>query len=122
MLGEKIKHLRKEKGLTLKQLGEILNLGESTMSMYESGKRSPDYETLKKLAEIFGCSTDFLLGLSGSKKLDSTTRVPSVSLDNFIKIPILGFIKAGEPIFAIENIEGYEYVDVNETKGGEFFI
>ena len=45
MLGKRIKELRLEKGLTLKQLGKMLNLGESTMSMYESGKRSPDYNT-----------------------------------------------------------------------------
>lgn len=62
MLGKRIKELRLEKGLTLKQLGKMLNLGESTMSMYESGKRSPDYNTLLKLSEIFNVSTDYLLG------------------------------------------------------------
>lgn len=122
MLGNKIKELRKEKGLTLKRLGELLNLGESTMSMYESGKRNPDYETLRKIAEIFECSTDYLLGLSGSKGLDNFIKsVPSVDLNDLVKIPILGIIKAGEPMYAIENIEGYEYVDGSEAKNGEFF-
>lgn len=121
MLGEKIKSLRKEKGLTLKQLGEFLKLGESTMSMYESGKRNPDYDTLKKIAEIFGCSTDFLLGISESKNLKLSNDINSIDVNQFIKIPILGVIRAGEPMFAIENIEGYEFVDISETKGGEFF-
>lgn len=122
MLGEKIKELRKEKGLTLKALGELLNLGESTMSMYESGKRSPDYDTLKKLSDIFECTTDYLLGLSNLKNSSNIGSVESLSHpEDFIRIPILGIIKAGEPIFAIENIEGYEYVDVSETKNGEFF-
>lgn len=67
MLGSKIKKLRKENGLTLKQLGELLNLGESTMSMYESGNRNPDYDTLTKLAKIFNCTTDYLLGRTDIK-------------------------------------------------------
>lgn len=62
MLGKKIRELRIEKGYTLKQLGEMLNLGESTISMYENGKRTPDYDTLTKIAEIFNVSTDYLLG------------------------------------------------------------
>lgn len=61
-LGEKIKKLRIERGYTLKQLGEMLNLGESTISMYETGKRNPDYDTLTKIAEIFNVTTDYLLG------------------------------------------------------------
>lgn len=121
MLGDKIKLLRKERGMTLKQLGEILKLGESTMSMYESGKRNPDYNTLRTIAEIFGCSTDFLLGISDSKNFEALPDSKNEELNKFIKIPIIGVIKAGEPIFAIENIEGYEYVDIEETKGGEFF-
>lgn len=62
LLGKKIRKLRIERGYTLKQLGEMLNLGESTISMYETGKRNPDYDTLTKIAEIFNVTTDYLLG------------------------------------------------------------
>lgn len=67
MIGKRIKKLRKEKRVTLKQLGEVLNLGESTISMYENGKRSPDYDTLIKLSEFFNVSTDYLLGQTDVK-------------------------------------------------------
>lgn len=67
MIGKRIKELRNEKGITLKKLGEILNLGESTMSMYENQKRSPDYDTLLKIAEFFNVSTDYLLGKTAFK-------------------------------------------------------
>ena len=70
MLGKKIRELRTETGLTLKGLGEMLNLGESTMSMYENGKRSPDYNTLSKIAQIFNVSTDYLLGRTDIKNND----------------------------------------------------
>lgn len=72
MLGSKINELRKAKGITLKELGEILNLGESTMSMYENNKRSPDYDTLNAIADYFKVSVDYLLGRSDIK---TTTKV-----------------------------------------------
>lgn len=72
MPGKRIKELRIENGYTLKQLGEMLNLGEITMSMYESGKRNPDYDTLIKLSQIFGVTTDYLLGVSDIRDLNTT--------------------------------------------------
>jgi len=59
--GQKLRKLRKEKELTQAELAKILNLGESTISFYESGKREPDYEILTKIANYFECSTDYLL-------------------------------------------------------------
>ena len=58
---EKLRELRKEKGISLKELGSIIGAAESTMSLYENGKRQPDYETLLKLAEYFGVTVDYLL-------------------------------------------------------------
>ena len=58
---KKLKELRKTKGISLKELGAIVGVAESTMSLYENGKRQPDYETLLKLAEYFGVTVDYLL-------------------------------------------------------------
>lgn len=58
----RIRELRKQRGLTMKQLGSMLGLAESTVSQYETGKRQPDNETLLKLGEIFDVTVDFLLG------------------------------------------------------------
>ena len=58
----RIRELRKQRGLTMKQLGIMLGLAESTVSQYETGKRSPDNETLLKLGEIFDVTVGFLLG------------------------------------------------------------
>jgi transcriptional regulator with XRE-family HTH domain len=62
MYGERIREQRKRLGLTMKQLGEKINAAESTVSGYESETRKPDIDTLKKLAKLFGVSTDYLLG------------------------------------------------------------
>ena len=53
--------LRKNKGLSMKELGEIIGVAESTISQYETGKREPDFETLLKLGEFFNVSVDYLL-------------------------------------------------------------
>ena len=122
LLGDRIKKMRKEKGLTLKQLGQLLNLGESTMSMYESGNRNPDYDTLSKMATIFNCTTDYLLGHSEYRNFDDyTSDITRVEPDNFIKIPVIGVIRAGDPIYAEENIIGYEYADKKDLIGDEYF-
>ena len=60
---EKLRKLRKEKGISLKELGATIGVAESTMSLYENGKRQPDYETLLKFAKYFNVSADYLLGL-----------------------------------------------------------
>lgn len=57
-----LRELRKQKGLTMKQLGKIVGVGESAISQYENGKRQPDYDILNKLADYFGVSVDYLLG------------------------------------------------------------
>ena len=46
----------------MKELGEAFNLAESTISGYENETRKPDIETVQKLADFFGVSTDYLLG------------------------------------------------------------
>lgn len=61
MVGNKIKQLRLEKEILQKELADKLNLTQQTISLYESGKRSPDYETLKRIADYFNVSTDYLL-------------------------------------------------------------
>ena len=59
---EKLRKLRKEKGISLKELGATIGVAESTMSLYENGKRQPDYETLLKFAKYFNVSVDYFIG------------------------------------------------------------
>lgn len=51
-LGEKIKHIRKEKGLTQKELGDRLGgISQQQIGQWETGKANPKIETLKKIAD-----------------------------------------------------------------------
>lgn len=64
MIGERLKQLRKEHKLTQTDLGNKINVTKVSISGYENGNRSPDTETLTRLADYFDVSTDYLLGRS----------------------------------------------------------
>ena len=60
--GKRLRSVRKELGLTQKQLGEKIGVGRTTISEYESGKIVPRQDGLIKLAEVLGVNVDFLTG------------------------------------------------------------
>ena len=62
MFHEKIKELRKEKGVTGEFVANAVGLSESAYRNYERGVREPNFETLSKLADFYDVTTDYLLG------------------------------------------------------------
>ena len=64
----RLKKLREEHGLSQEGLGLRLNVSQSTVSAYEVGERTPDLETLIAIAQFFGVSLDYLVGLSDMKQ------------------------------------------------------
>lgn len=60
-LKNKIKEERLNKGLSQPELAKIMNVSKQTISNWENGNRMPDVLTLKKLADFFNVSTDYLL-------------------------------------------------------------
>ncbi len=60
-LSQKIKKLRNEKGLSQERLGKMMDVHYTHISRYERDQSTPSVEALKKLAKIFGVSTDYLL-------------------------------------------------------------
>lgn len=90
--------------------------------MWETAGSQPDNEMLKKLADFFNVSTDYLLGREAPapdyewmKAHGEYPYNPKVK-----KIPVLGYVSAGLPIYAEEHIEGYTYTEI-ENDGFEYF-
>jgi len=63
-LGEKLKMLREKRGWTQALAAEKLGVSSQVVSNYERDYRSPDKEALSKIAQIYNCSLDWLLGLT----------------------------------------------------------
>lgn len=60
-IGERIKQIRTEKGLTQKQLGELSGTSEGTVRQYEIGKRQPRIEQLQRIADALSVGVSYLL-------------------------------------------------------------
>lgn len=72
ILCENIRALRRERGMTQKELAEQLNISDKTVSRWESGVQLPEASLLPMLAQILGVSIDSLYGLETPEKEDET--------------------------------------------------
>ena len=65
-LGERIKKLRISRKLSQRELAELLGVSVTLISNYENSERTPSAENIISLANIFRCSSDYLLGINKS--------------------------------------------------------
>lgn len=61
-LNEALKKVRTEKRYTQQMIADALNISKNTVASWEAGVRKPDVQTICKLADFYGVSTDYLLG------------------------------------------------------------
>lgn len=61
-MGNRIAELRSNAHMSQFQLAKVLGIGTSTLGMYETNKRKPSPKVLKRIADYFNVSTDYLLG------------------------------------------------------------
>lgn len=73
MLNKVLKELRIQRGLTQKEVANLLNMSTARYNQYETGKRTPDYETLLSIADFYNVSIDLLFG--------RTTKCSHVDID-----------------------------------------
>lgn len=83
--GERIKKCRKEMSLSQKEFGQKIGVAESTVSLYESNKRFPDVDTLKRMSALFDVSIDYLLGNSSSRTPQGTRPKDLKDLNKFLQ-------------------------------------
>lgn len=118
IFAKRLKAERTARGLTQEALSKMIGLSIGTLSGYERNYREPDFETVTKLSNILGVSVDYLLGVSDIRNPLPSNAYP---VGDTVKIPVVGVIRAGEPILVAENIIGYEVVEKDAAKNGEYF-
>ena len=109
----RIKELRQERKITQSVLANYLGVAQNTLSYWEQGKYDIDNESLNKIADYFNVSVDYLLGRSNTP----ANPIDPFSFSNIQpvkkhRIPLLGEIACGEPIFADEDFEGLIESDI----------
>jgi transcriptional regulator with XRE-family HTH domain len=70
--GTRLKALRVEKGLSQKELGQLVDLESQTISHYETGYRSPSIATINRFCEVFNVTSDYLLDRSDYRQYPTT--------------------------------------------------
>ncbi len=104
-----LKTIRKSKGLTQTEVANHIGISQNNYSYWENGKVKIDNDSLKKLADYFNVSVDYILGID-----ETPVRGRGV------KIPVYGEIAAGIPIEAIEDIIDFEEITPELAASGEF--
>jgi repressor LexA len=114
MFKDVLKKLREENALTQEQLAEILNVSPGTIGNYEQGQRLPkDDKMWIKIATFFKVSVDFLMDVNEQNDMSAPTFTT-------YKVPILGSIACGEPIYSPESAD--VYVSVSKGLHADFAL
>lgn len=115
----RVKELRKLNNISQQKLASMLNVHQTAISQWETGRTSPDIQTANILAKLFNVSLDYLLG-------NEETINPTPTAHHGIRIPVYGCVAAGIPIEAIDNFDSsnpddWEEIDEHTAKSGEYF-
>lgn len=119
-IGKRIKARREELGLSVDEVAKRLGKHRATVYRYESNEIG-DLPTsvLEPLSVILETTPAALMGWEEEPPAPLPPDATPIDFSHLKRIPILGRIAAGTPIYAEENIEGYTYTDLNG--GAEYF-
>ena len=109
MFNVNLKKARRESGLSQKELATQLFVSQQAVAKWEAGTATPSPEMIKKIAAILGTSTGQLLDGVKPAKVG-------------VRIPVLGYIPAGIPIEAIDEILDWEEIPSDWTEGGQDYF
>ncbi|HHY41645.1 MAG TPA: helix-turn-helix domain-containing protein, partial [Thermoanaerobacterales bacterium] len=103
MIGERLKMLRKEKNLTMREIGSIIGVSDAAWVKYEKNRAEPSIETLVKIANYFNVSLDFLLGRTNIREpqLVEKANIQSEFLKEFECSKI---VNPSQMYFLVENL------------------
>ncbi len=106
----RLKELRKGKGLTQVELAKQIGIGQSGYSDWERGITRIDSESLAKLSALFSVSVGYILGEDENER------------ESFRRVPVLGSVPAGIPIEAIEDIIEWEEIPASMCSGDKEYF
>ena len=111
--GSILKNLRTSRGITQGELATMLDVSRSTVGMYETCGREPDFETMEAIADIFNVDMDYLMGRTQVERKHPISpprkEIPPgfQPLPEMMQVPLIGTIACGTPILAEQNIKSY---------------
>lgn len=117
-VGSRIKEMRKSRKMTLKELGEHIGLSESNTKRYEDGQiKTVGIDIIKKIALALDVPASYLTGWEDIPQYQKLSNYVPIAKK---KIPLLGEIAAGQPIYTDEHIE--EFLPVDDELHADFAL
>ncbi len=118
-IGRRIKKARTESGLTQRDVAQKVKVNPSTIMRYEKGTiMDIKIPVVNAIALALDVNPSWLLGYDVPKRAKNTMSTESTS----IRIPVLGSVPAGIPLEAIEDIEDWEEIPREWTKGDKDYF
>ena len=107
-----LKKLRMSRGMTQGDMAKVLNISRSCVANYESEKRQPDQAMIRRIADYFDVSIDFLLGRSSVKMTvtDSDKMLEIQQIGDFLDVGDKLDLRNAEPKVKLALIEFYSYL------------
>ena len=103
MFGQRLKELRKAAGYSQTRLAEYLGISQQAVGKWETGRATPDPNTIATIARLLGVSADTMLGTAGTGGMEAL-------------VPVVGSVRAGYGALAFEEDYGTEPANVRDPE------
>lgn len=123
MFAERLKMARKAKKYSQAEVSRLLGVTQQAVGKWETGRSTPDPQTVARLAEILDTTADVLLGLQA----ESPAGAGAVGRNAFSRytqclIPVVGTVRAGYGALAFEEDYGSEYASVKDPQNYFYLV
>ena len=122
MFAQRLKKLRKLNGLSQATLSSLLGVTQQAVGKWETGRSTPDPQTVARLAENLDTPSDVLLGLRKEPGVSAAVGRNAFSRYTESQIPVVGTVRAGYGALAFEEDYGKEYACVKDPKNYFFLV
>lgn len=120
ILNDRIREWIEARGYTYRELASMTGINAATIHRYASGAIAKiPADKLQVIARALNVSSAYLMGWTDEPSTTISARASDLAPVSVTRIPILGRISAGLPLYAEEHIEGYTVTDLNH--GAEYY-
>lgn len=122
MFADRLKQARKAKGFSQAEVSRQLGVTQQAVGKWETGRSTPDPQTVARLAELLGTTADVLLGLQQEAVAAGAVGRNAFSRYTQCLIPVVGTVRAGYGALAFEEDYGSEYASVKDPENYFYLV
>ena len=119
MFSERLKQARKAKKYSQAEVSRLLGVTQQAVGKWETGRSTPDPQTVARLAEILDTTADALLGLHNAAV---TIAQDAMARYEQCLVPVVGTVRAGYGALAFEEDYGKEYASVKDPQNYFYLV